>query len=262
MLAGGKYYGFFYSDGARFAVSRKGGEILADWPEGYTLEDACTYLIGPVLGFALRLRGTVCLHASSISIGGRAVALLGMAGAGKSTTAACFAGLGYPVVSDDVVVLTEEGSRFLVQPGYPRINLWPDSVRALFGSEDFLPKITPTWEKRYLALDQNGRRFRSQPLPLGAVYVLGEREPGLTMPIIEELSGIVALTTLVGNTYVHYLLDRDMGRRDFDVLSRVVAHIPVHRVRPVADSTKLSALCASIVADTREIFVWESQTGS
>src|SRR5260370_37313512 len=51
MLADGKYFGFFYSDGARFAVERQGREVSADWPESYTLQDACTYLLGPVMGF-------------------------------------------------------------------------------------------------------------------------------------------------------------------------------------------------------------------
>ena len=262
MLAGGKYYGFFYSDGPRFAVCHDGCEIWADWPESYTLEDTCTYLVGPVLAFVLRLRGTVCLHASSISIDGRAIALLGSPGAGKSTTAAGFAELGYPVVSDDVVVLTDKGNTFLVQPGYPRINLWPDSVQALYGSEDNLPKITPTWGKRYLALDQNDRCFRSEPLPLGAIYLLGEREAGLTSPVIEELGGTVAFTTLVGNTYVHYLLDREMERRDFEVLSSVVANVPVRKVRPVKDPTGLSALCESIAADIRHTFIRESKAGA
>ena len=33
MIAGGKYFGFFYSDGARFAIEHRGREIWADWPE-------------------------------------------------------------------------------------------------------------------------------------------------------------------------------------------------------------------------------------
>ena len=126
----------------------------------------------PVIAFALRLRGVTCLHASSIAVGGHAIGLLGQPGAGKSTTAAAFARLGYSILSDDVAVLDYRGDRFLVPPGYPRNNLWPDSVRALFGSEDALPKITATWGKRYLPLDQNGHRFQESPLPLGAIYML------------------------------------------------------------------------------------------
>ena len=80
------------------------------------------------------------------------------------------------MIADDVVALAEDGGNFLVQPGYPRVNLWPDSVRVLFGSEEALPRITPTWDKRYMALGDNGLGFATKPLPLGAIYLLGARE--------------------------------------------------------------------------------------
>jgi hypothetical protein len=258
MLASGKYFGFFYSDGARFAVEREGREVWADWPENYTLEDAATYLIGPVMGFVLRLRGVTCLHASAIAMDDRAIVLFGLPGAGKSTTAAAFALRGFSVLSDDVAALADHGARFLVQPGYPRVNLWPDSARALFGSEDALPRITPAWDKRYLALDRDGRRFQPEPLPLGAIYILGEREPGLAAPVVEKFAGCEAFTTLVANTYVNYLLDRDMRTREFDVLSRVVAGVLVRRVRPTADPAKIFALCEAIAADARRLTVHDS----
>jgi hypothetical protein len=253
MLAGDQYYGFFYADGARFAIDREGREIWADWPENYTLEDACTYLVGPILAFALRLRGATCLHASAIAVENRALILMGAPGAGKSTTAAAFAQLGFPVLSDDVVVLVDQGDRFLVQPGYPRVNLWPDSVHALFGSKDALPCITLTWPKRFLALDQDGYRFRSSPLPLGRVYFLGARKTGLAAPLIEEVTGNQALMMLVSNAYGIYLLDRTMQRRDFDLLSRVVAQAPVRQVRPPADPSEVYALCRAIASDAKDV---------
>ncbi len=67
VLGNGDYFGFFYSDGVRFAVERQGHEVWADWPENYTLEDACTYLLGPVIGYVLRRRGVTCLHASAVA---------------------------------------------------------------------------------------------------------------------------------------------------------------------------------------------------
>ena len=252
-LAGGAYFGLFYSDGARFAVDREGREVWADWPEGYSLEDAATYLVGPVIGFVLRLKGITPLHASAIAIEDQAIALVGVAGAGKSTTAAAFAHRGYAVLSDDVVPLHDAQDHFLVAPGYPRVNLWPDSVRALLGSEDALPRITPTWGKHYLALDQNGRRFQSKQLPLGAVYFLGERDPDLTAPQIEEVAAGEALMTLVANTYVNYLLDRDMRHREFDLLSRLVAGVPVRRLRPLDDSSGVLAMCDAIAGDARRV---------
>jgi hypothetical protein len=262
MLSDGKYFGFFYGDGTRFAVDREGREVWADWPEDYTIEDACTYLMGPVIAFVLRLRGVTCLHASAVAVDGQAIALLGLAGAGKSTTAAAFALSGFSVLSDDVAVLADQRDRFLVQPGYPRLNLWPNSVRTLFGSEDALPRITPTWDKRYLALDREGRRFESKPLSLGAIYILGEREEDLTAPVVEGLAGHESFAKLVANTYVNYLLDRDMRAREFDVLSRVLAAVPVRRVRPIADSSKLFELCEMIAADAREVMLRETANPS
>lgn len=258
MLENGRYFGFFYGDGVRFAIEHEGFEIWGDWSENCTFEDACTYLVGPVIAFALRLRGVTCLHASAIAVADRAIALFGVAGAGKSTTAAAFALNRFSVLSDDVVALAERDRCFLVQPAYPRVNLWPDSVRALFGSEDALPRITPTWDKRYLALDRDGRRFELKALPLGAIYVFGDREANLTAPVIEEMVGTEAIMSLVANTYVNYLLDCDMRQREFDVLGRVVGGVPVRRVRPTADPSKVFGLCEMIAGDATQLLVHDS----
>jgi hypothetical protein len=254
-LAGGAY-GVAYSDGARFAIECRGREILADWPEDYTIEDACTYLMGPVMGLALRLRGITCLHASAVAVNGYAIALVGGPGAGKSTTAAAFARRGYPVLSDDVVALDDRGDHFLVQPGYPRINIWPDSVRALFGTEEALPRITPTWDKRFVALDEPGNRFQSKPLPLAAVYVLNPCDTQCTPPVIAEFTGPEALMTLIGHTYVSYFLDEDMRRRDFDVLSRALPKIPARVVRYRADFSRPLDLCDTVTRDLRQNLAW------
>lgn len=253
VVPGTEYLGLLYADGVRFAVDRGGCEVWADWPENYTLEDACTYLVGPVLGFVLRLRGTVCLHASAVAVDDRAIALVGSPGAGKSTTAAAFACSGFPVLSDDVVALADGGTEFLVQAGYPRVNLWPDSVRQLFGSEEALPRITPTWGKHYLPLGENGHHFAANPLPLGVIYILDGRDPALTAPVIEEVPAGDALITLVANTYVNYLLDQNMRRTEFDVLSRVVSGIPVRRVRLPNEPSAVFDSCGAIAEDARRV---------
>jgi hypothetical protein len=235
-FADGGYFGLFYQDGPRFAIDRTG-----------------RYLVGPVLGFVLRLRGITPLHASAVALDDHAIALVGTPGAGKSTTAAAFAHLGFAVLSDDVVALEDCYDRFLVAPGYPRVNLWPDSVRTLLGSEKALPRITPTWEKHYLPLDEGGRRFQAEKLPLGAVYFLRERDPGSQTPAISQVAAGDALIHLVANTYVNYLLDRPMRHREFDLLSRLVASVPIRELRPSADPSAVLALCEAVAADARQI---------
>lgn len=248
-LDGGAYIGFFYSDGARFAIDRQGQTLWADWPSGYSVEDAATYLLGPVLGFVLRLKGITPLHASAVAIADHAVAFVGAGGAGKSTTAAAFAQLGYSVISDDVVPLREVSQEIVVVPGYPRVNLWPDSVEALLGSAGALPPITPTWGKCYLPLDQSQCRFESRHLPLRAIYLLEERDPSRSVPGVEEAAPADALLALVANTYVNYVLDRNMRRREFELLTRLVANVSVRRLRRGANPAGLQRLCQSIAED-------------
>src|SRR5690348_955589 len=168
-LLDGKYYRFDYADDTKFVIDGSGREVWAEWSSPLTLEDTATYLLGPVLGFVMLLRGIVCLHASAIAIEDKAIALIGPAGSGKSTTAAAFAERGYSVLAEDVVTLDDRRDEFLVRPGYPCIRLWPPAVRVLYGSETHLPKLTPNWDKCYLDLSE---RFQVAELPLAAIYHL------------------------------------------------------------------------------------------
>jgi hypothetical protein len=247
-----QYFYCLYHDGTSFAIDRLGTQIWATWPDHLTVEDTATYLLGPILGFVLRLRGTVCLHASAIAIGDRVVVLVGTAGAGKSTTAAAFAQQGYPVLSDDVVALIDRGDSFLVQPAYPRIRLWDESVRALYGDAHALPRLVPThpdWDKRYLDLDRAGYKFQSEPLPLAAIYYLNDRRDDRSCPKIESMTAQEQLITLVTNTYTNYLLDKSLRTQEFELLSRVVKHIPVRQLTPHTDITRLSDLIETVVSD-------------
>jgi len=252
-LRGGEFYRLRYADGVEFIVDRPGARIWASWPDPWTLEDVATYLLGPVLGFTLRLRGVTCLHASAIALDGRAVALLGPPGAGKSTLAATFAMRGLPVISDDVLALSRHDGRLVVQPGSPRIRLWPDSVMALYGSPQALPRLTPTWDKRFLDLTRDGYRFQHQPLPLGAIYLLGERGSDAAAPRIEELSATASLMALVANTHANHLLDETMRAQEFECLGHVVSSVPVRRVIPHEDPAFLSKACDAILDDAQSL---------
>lgn len=247
-IAGG-YFHLIYSDATEFIVNPMGTEIWARWPDELTLEDTATYLLGPVMGFVMILRGTICLHASAIAFDDKAIAMLGPRSAGKSTTAAAFARLGYSVLTDDVVALDDRGDSFLIQPGYPRLRLWPDSVDALFGEGDALPLLTPNWDKRYLDLTGQEYKFQQKSLPLAAVYILGDRSDDPRAPFVQAVSANTGMMALVANTYATYLKDKAMRAQEFDLLNRILNHVPLRHVTPNADTAYLSRLCEVILDD-------------
>jgi hypothetical protein len=201
------------------------------------------------MGFVLRLRGRICLHAGAVAIGDQAVALVGPPGAGKSTTTAAFARLGCPVLSDDLLPIWDERGIFSILPGYPSLRLWPESVNALFGSADALPPLTPNWDKRSLDLIANGYPFSADPLPLAAIYILGERSAQLAAPFVSDVSGHTALIALIANTYSNLLPDTGTRTPALRLLGRIAAHVPLRQVTPHEDVANLPALCGAILDD-------------
>jgi hypothetical protein len=256
--ADGSSYTMLYSDSTLFVVDRLGSQVWTTWAPHSTLADTAVYLLGPVLGFVLRLRGLACLHASAVAIDGRAVVLLGPAGAGKSTTAAAFNALSYPLLTEDVVALDSGKAGFHVLPGYPQVRLWPDSVALLFGSPDALPRLTPTWEKRALGGTSSRLRFQAEALPIGAIYVLSGAAGANTETSngdgIAPIGGAEALITLLANTYVGYLLEPALRRREFEVLAQLASAVPLRQVpSTAARHHPVHELCALILRDLEHL---------
>ena len=245
--AGGAWLRLRYADGTVFTVDAAGTRIGCSWRAPMTLEDAATYLLGPVLGMVLRLRGLTCLHASAVSLEGRALLLCGQAGAGKSTTAAAFAARGRPVLADDVAALERGAAGFRVRGAYPHLRLWPDAVRGLYGGAADLPRLTPNWEKRFLDLAA-ADAFEGGPLPLAAVYLLEVREDDAA-PRLEPVAPADAVLALIAQTYVGWVPDRAAQGRDLALYGRLTREVPVVRAVPHADPARLPELCALLEAD-------------
>jgi hypothetical protein len=266
-----------YADGTCFWLTSGATEIWVFWPPALTPEDASTYLLGPVLGYVLRLRGLQVLHGSAVTlaaVGGTgaegrpaaggseagAMALVGPPGAGKSTMAAAFARRGHAVLTEDVCALCEAGEPCRdafgkgdqepgvveVLPGYPLIRLWSDSVEMLYGNAEALPLLTPTWDKRYLALGGAGAKFCGEPLPLRSIVLLAPREDS-GAPRVEPVPPARALIQLVGNTYKNLLLDRDQRASEFRFLHRVLEAVPVWQAVPHTDPGYVDGLVQLLV---------------
>ena len=240
-----------YSDGIVFDLDAQGQRITAYLPPSLAIDDLAPCLLGPIMGVLLRLRGMTCLHASAVVVDGLAVGLVGASGAGKSTTAAAFARRGYPVLTDDVSALTDCTDHFLVRPAYPRIRLWPQSVAGLFGADDALPRMIAGWDKRFLNLQQPGYRFQSEPVSLAALYFLEPRGVGNHQPSIAPMNPAEALMVLIADSFATNFQDKSRRAAEFELLSRLVATIPLRRISAPDDLARIDDLCCAIAQDVR-----------
>ena len=242
-----------YADGTSVFFGENITTISVTWTSSSCIEDAATYLLGPVMAVFAQLRGTTCLHGSAVIVDGVTIALLGPQGAGKSTSAAAFARAGYPVVADDLILLIESDSGFLVEPTYPVVRLWPSAVESLFGDEDALPRLIPTWDKRGLHLNDGDYRFQTEARPLAAVYLLGERSSDDSAPRLAPVSGAAALMKLVSNSWGHYADKPAILASQLQVLTRVSRTVPIRQLTAHSDSRRLSQLCQLLIGDVRSI---------
>lgn len=262
LIDGGAYFHLRYSDGTEFYLSRAGDEVWCRWTEPSSLEDATSYLLGPIIGILLRVRGVVCLHASSIAIEGAAIAIVGPEGTGKSTTATAFAERGHPVLSDDIVPLLPSRGQWLAEPGYARLRLWPSSVSLLSDLSSSFPRLPLDWGDRRYHLDfaRHGYTFQISALPLRAIYVFAERTTDSRAPFFETVTARQALMALVENSFAGPILDRQMRAREFDQLSDLVASVTVRRMHPHSDPAYLPHLCDLIRDDVAALKpVWPNK---
>ncbi|MCP3960670.1 MAG: serine/threonine protein kinase [bacterium] len=240
---------FLYGDGSDFVLDGCGRRLWVQWLEPNTLEDVSSYLLGPILGFVLRLHGAISLHASAVVIDGQAIALAGPAGAGKSTTAAAFAQRGHAVLSDDLAVLEPHGGEYLVQVDCPILRLWPESSEMLFGSADALPRLSGTWDKRYLDLAGHGSQAARVPCPLAAIYLLDCGSIAEAGPAIRTVRGRDGLLALVAHSYAAPLLDAEMRATEFELFAELVGKLPVLGLHRPEEGVGPAELCDLIIDD-------------
>lgn len=154
------------------------------------------FLLGSAFGMLLHQRGLLPLHANAIEINGKAVAFMGESGAGKSTLAAWFHDRGFPILADDVCVVSPSSDGATVSPGLPRLRLWLEALeqsgRDQRGLQRSYAGDTP-YEKFDVPLDLiSGSETR-----LAAVYLL---ERGAKSHI-DRLFGSAAAEAIFANTY-------------------------------------------------------------
>jgi hypothetical protein len=248
-----------YSDTTTYWIEPAGREVWATWADTLTLQDTSSYLLGPVMGLVLRLRGRVCLHASAFVANGRGVGLVGPSGCGKSTTAAALGARGHAILADDVLALEDVDGVVHAYPGYPRLRLWPAALDLLGGPRPFAAAMAASsrGSRYHLDVTRDGYTFQQRALPLGAIYVLGERANGAGRTAIDPIAGSAGLMALVAQSFTNALLDGPMRAHELHLLATVASGVRIARVVPSADGASadggIAALCDALLDDLQAV---------
>lgn len=244
----GEYF-IRYINGLTFCFDSAIRRVLASCSSPMTHADVCSFLLGPVMGIALRIKGITCLHASVVEVNGVAVVFVGPMGSGKSTTAAILARNGHAVLADDVAALERCKGAFIVRPAYPFLNLLPDSMSLVFGAKERAREPSGDAEKIQLVLEERGLEFWERSLVLGKIYLL-DRTNQASETAVNPIQPKEAFIELTCQTYANKILDPEMRSREFEMISELVKLVPVSRLIVPASGQDTGNLYRAILHDS------------
>lgn len=203
---------------------RNGATVTVDILHKDAVDSWRLFLLGSALGYLCHQRGVFPLHAATLRIGRRTVAVAGHSGAGKSTLAMALAKQGHALLSDDMTVLRVDQGSAMVLPSFPRLKLWRDSLDALGTSTEGLPRVREGIEKYDLRANAG---FDPTPTPLDAILILGEApEPSIVA------SSPVAALPVVRSYLFRQKVAVELGRQAalFFLTAEIVQSVPVYRL--------------------------------
>lgn len=179
-------------------------------------------LVNQVLPLAATVRGFEMLHAGAVAIDGRAIALVGHPGAGKSSTTLNLILQGATFFTDDALAIEQSPSGILVHPG-AGVSNFPRTERELMKEEaGRLGEIVGGEDafKALLAIDPE-----PSALPLAALYFLRRGQPGTEARIEPVLEPDPVL--LLGSTYVLSVRSPDRLANQLALCSALASSVPI-----------------------------------
>lgn len=213
-----------FDDTGVFEIHTVGRRIL--WYPGPSVTEASVRsdLLGRVMALAVHADGHLALHASAVSIDGRAVAFLGPKAAGKSTLALALVRCGARLLADDTLVVRLGAGTAHATPGVQRMRLWDDSARALRVAVSEPVGAKPTVDR----LEPN--EIETGLVPLEACYVL-ESSPELEAGAVcrERIPAVHAALAQVRFSKLGALAGGAIGVGLLDRVTNLTRTVPVLR---------------------------------
>lgn len=246
-----------WTDLFEFVVDPGGYEVLAHPLAAATGESLQTYLLGQVLSFALLRQGIEPLHATAVTVEGRAVAFIGETGGGKSTLAAAFLAVGHRLLTDDLLVTSTEEAGPIAFPGPPRIKLFPEvadlfpSVAGGAGQKRPGAPMNPDVAKRVLPVPPGLAAVDGRGVPLAACYIL-EIDDRADRPVrIDPLRPTASFLELTRYTFNTMVEERDRLERQFHTATSLAARLPVRRLWYPRDLDRLEEVRDAVLDNLR-----------
>jgi hypothetical protein len=197
-----------------------------------TLNTIYHLLLDQVIPRLVSHLGGIVIHAGAVVVSGKAIAFLGESGRGKSTLTASFCQQGFPLMSDDGLLLEIDREQIRAFPSYPSLRLWSDST-AIFAQANLeLGQVAHYTDKQQLNLLDNELAFSEEPVPLHCVYLLDDpNETEVSNMIhIKQISSRESAIEIIKAAFVLDITDKPHLQRDFLMFTDIAQQVAFYRL--------------------------------
>ncbi|MGD9704729.1 MAG: hypothetical protein AB7Q42_00525 [Acidimicrobiia bacterium] len=243
--------GFRYrvDDDYEVAINSAVDDLTVAVGAGRPLDALGLVLAGGVLAIASTLRGRSCLHATTVAIGDRAIAVIGPVGAGKTTTAGLLMSVGATLIGEDVLAPMVADGVIVAPRGLLELRL-RESAAAL--SEDIpADRVRKTVDGRFGVVPARVSQHDRTPI---ACFVRPRLVAGTVGVTVRELSAGEAFRELTASPRLEGWRDAAIVEQEFDLVARLANAVPVIEVT-VAGTDSLSRASAYSVREAIEPYL-------
>lgn len=234
IMIGEKSVLFQIAETAVFNI-KDGNEIIVSPLEGADIDRIRLYILGTCMGAILTQRRILALHGSAVVVNGRAYAIVGNRGAGKSTLGSAFISKGYHLLSDDIIAVNlNEEQVPIVTPSFPQQKLWKDSLERLgMGKGDFHPLFQR--EEKFSVPIQD--HFYNNTIPLTGIFELIKTNKDKAE--VRSIQNLNRLNILMQHTFRRSLLNNiDVLDWHFKQTVMIAEKVNMYKIeRPLEDFT-------------------------
>ena len=236
-----------FSSHADFVISHDGGQLDIWALPGTTEETIRHLLLDQVLPRVLDSQGQLVVHAGAVRVGNRAIAFIGETGAGKSTLTANFHINGFPLLSDDGLLINTSNSGTTALPTYPSLRLWPDTISSIYTEN---PPVAPVahYSDKLRVIMEDTEEAMEDHLHLAAIYLLAPVEkPDQEAIITTRLRPIEACMTIISNSFQLDASNKVRTAERLNEAAMVSQTVPTFRLEYAREYSNLSDLRTTIL---------------
>lgn len=189
--------------------------------------EVVSFLVSPSM--PLWLRSThryLPLHAAVVAMDGKAIAICGHSGAGKTTLALHCLRRGFAIIADDMAAIDWHSGVVHHGAAFSRI----DEQQMALVEEHGETRRSPRFPKHLLDTGQHEYWSNPRPLPLAGIFMLSsfQSDAALTIDPVPQLEAGIALNSnLTGEMFPPTTAERQAG---FSAAMAVAEAIPVYRL--------------------------------